>query len=636
MSNAERLRGGLELSAALRTSSLVEAYPEDSLLQDWLESSQKANSAHASHMVVLRIVSTIDTSSDKVLLPASLLEQLIKNELTYPLIFRLSHGATHTHVGVREFSADEGTIVLPEQVLVSLQAKINAPVEVALAQLEKGASVRLRPLSDEYDLTVDWKQALESAFRASFTALTAGQVLRLRSGTQFLVDEVSPGGAICVVDTDLAVDIEALDEAMAQKAVDRSQQTIETFECEYSGKEPRRLRYAWSGKATALELESDDPDVGLVLISDQRNPVCRITYDSHRRKVVVLEAASPVTFDVAVDCASSSAYVLRQVADTADAALAEGEVLCKNCRAAVPKASLVLHERHCLRNNRPCAQCDFVYRRGQSDHHWHCEVCSAGGEGDVERHHRLAHTSETCVCGHVADHISLLRHRATICPSRMVECRFCHERHSQGVLLTDFANRDFTQHESDCGVRTYDCETCHRPVKVRDLEAHQALHDADRLHHRAPRKCANDNCTHTPSASNALELCAECFGPLYSNQDDPQGAKLRSRIKRRYMAQLMTGCGKSWCRNVKCATCTGNKLDFSQAAANAPAPEASVHHFCVSEVQQQRRNMVDSLECEGDYDVAWLCKAVDVAAGDLSKARSWLSREAVRRDEGRS
>src|SRR5690606_5027860 len=129
----------------------------------------------------------------------------------------------------REFSAEEGKVGLSAFLWDALALKTGeegAAVTIQTKSLEKGTYVRLRPLEiTEEDL--DWKHVLELYMR-NFSTLTVNQVLVVpaghgarRSEVRFLVDKLEPEDAVLTVDTDLEVDIEALNEDMARESVKR-------------------------------------------------------------------------------------------------------------------------------------------------------------------------------------------------------------------------------------------------------------------------------------------------------------------------------------------------------------------------------------------------------------------------------
>ena len=161
------------------------------------------------------------------------------------------------HAGIREFSANEGEIGLSPFLMEALGLKehlegkisqqngvvgaLGNPIDltngdivmeeddqiiVHAKQLPKGTYVRLRPLEAGYN-PEDWKSLLERHLRENYTTLTNGEILsvpgdrRTRTAEfRFLVDKFAPeGDGICVVDTDLEVEIEAQNEQQARETV---------------------------------------------------------------------------------------------------------------------------------------------------------------------------------------------------------------------------------------------------------------------------------------------------------------------------------------------------------------------------------------------------------------------------------
>ncbi|KAK1570051.1 ubiquitin fusion degradation protein UFD1-domain-containing protein, partial [Colletotrichum navitas] len=169
-------------------------------------------------------------------------------QLPNPLMFRLvnQNNGNVVYAGIREFSADEGEIALAPYLMEALgilptdfgsETSSNEPLDltddstkhtqprvtVHANQLPKGTYVRLRPLEAGYDPD-DWKSLLERQLRESYTTLTKDSVLSVRGvkgeDFKFLVDKFLPeGDGICVVDTDLEVDIEALNEEQARETM---------------------------------------------------------------------------------------------------------------------------------------------------------------------------------------------------------------------------------------------------------------------------------------------------------------------------------------------------------------------------------------------------------------------------------
>ena len=601
--------------------------------------------------LIVSDISTKDEATDKIILPQSILNDVLgeynNRDLPYPLTFLLRTHNQSTHVGVREFSAQEGTIILSTNVTENLAVKAGMAISVQLVELRKGEVAAFKPLAAGYDLQSDWKTALEGAFRSAYTTLTVGGTVRLRNGMRFLVDKLLPEDAVCIVDTDLEVDIVPLSEEQARQTVKSNAEKAVVLPIELESRQDGESDSAflltnWNSSAQIIiKLDSVSSDAILLLGHTSPTPRAAIWSDmssrAHREIII-----SPSNADleskpiyVVVNTPGRFSLIVTQEPEVKEE-LSADETLCPNCLAHVPKRSLVLHERHCLRNNKRCdfPGCTFVFRAGSEQKHWHCDACGDPGEGSMEIHKERMHTLETCECGETFSNLpTLAHHRATGCPERLVECRFCHLLVPQGDVST-VSYHDVSQglnaHEADCGSRTTECLSCNRIVKLKDLISHMKFHNQARLMRARPSICTNQNCVHSSGLS--LGLCSDCFGPLYITQDDPDSAKLMARIKRKYATQLMSGCGHDYCRNVMCATATGQKLSYTAAVAKIADLRPGRFSFCVNEVMQRKRTVADQLECEGEYSVEWCCQAADRNT-DVSSARAWLGREARRLDE---
>lgn len=191
-------------------------------------------------------------------------------QLPNPLMFRLVNQANGNvvHAGIREFSAPDDAVFLSAYLLEALgidesdltpaqssgtsasdplslvddddddddehdddsneptraaTPKTRPRITIHAKQIPRGTYVRLRPLEAGYD-PGDWKALLERQLRESFTTLTKGAFLSVRGVKgetfRFLIDKFQPeGDGICVVDTDLEVDIEALNEEQARETM---------------------------------------------------------------------------------------------------------------------------------------------------------------------------------------------------------------------------------------------------------------------------------------------------------------------------------------------------------------------------------------------------------------------------------
>lgn len=113
---------------------------------------------------------------DKILLPSSALHVLSQMEVQYPMLFRLTNESKgrKMHVGVMEFSADEGRCYAPHWIMENLLIEEGAFVEVRNLQLPRGSFVKLRPQTSDFLRLTNHKAFLEKQLR-SFSCLTKGE-----------------------------------------------------------------------------------------------------------------------------------------------------------------------------------------------------------------------------------------------------------------------------------------------------------------------------------------------------------------------------------------------------------------------------------------------------------------------------
>ena len=219
------------------------------------------------------------------------------------------------------------------------------------------------------------------------------------------------------------------------------------------------------------------------------------------------------------------------------------------------------------------------------------------------------------------------------------------------------------------GARTTECHLCNKIVRLRDMDTHLKNHDLDRYSRPPPIPCRNVNCGRTQDvcsmngdtragsrmgqgSGNDIHLCSVCYGPLYVSMYDPEGKALRRRIERRYLQQLVTGCGKGWCRDEFCKSGRktlgiGGSVGTKEALPMikpyldglAKGNVATPLHFCVDEKSQKQRTLAEMLAAEegltmkGGYELEWCIGAVEAAKGDLDGARQWLKNWAPARGD---
>ncbi|KAI2792129.1 hypothetical protein POX_b02165 [Penicillium oxalicum] len=705
--------------------------------------------------------------------------------LPHPLTFRIVNPQNNRFVyaGIREFSATENEVVLStllrealgindggddtrshgadagdgdhEQDVAVQSGDERAVVTVHAKQLPKGTYVRLRPLEAGYD-PEDWKALLERYMRDNFTTLTTGEILTVpgtrNESFRFLLDKVYPeGDGICVVDTDLEVDIVALSEEQAretlQKRLERAARAPGTTDGSSVGgtislqeeivAQVRPGEYVdyelrdWDRHgALEIELASDEPNVYLFAsplgARQQGHPRADMhvwgdyssdlskkfhirptnvalegaeaiyisayasALESHVEALVSSSSSQPLKYTLRVKARAEAEMGTKAQEDLGQEDHAPGDAQCQNCQQWVPERTLVLHENFCLRNNILCPKCGNVFQKRSPEwaNHWHCSHDSSHGNDAVSKqsHDTIYHTPHNCPdCDAQFDGLpGLAQHRTTDCPGKLILCQFCHLLVPQrGDSDSDFHDPEvvlsgLTPHELVDGGRTTECHLCSKIVRLRDMNTHLRHHDLERISRPPPQICLNQNCGRTLSSGSggnkSLGLCSICFGPLYVDTYDPEGKALRRRIERRYLSQLMSGCGKGWCQNSYCKTgkshLPSNPDDSGSAGTLSVAeitaitrplvdpihvhpdiPNTAPFYFCTDETGQHRRNLAELVAAQGvadshdnsaeqtttnpkkTYDLAWCVAAAEAAGGDLDKMREWLSRWAPAKGE---
>lgn len=696
-------------------------------------------------------------------------------QLPHPLTFRLVNpdNGRVVYAGIREFSAEEGELVLSSFLKEALgletkstessrqgspdgDAETNNGVDtdgtslkitVHAKQLPKGTFVKLRPLEAGYD-PEDWKSLLEEHLRSNFTTLTNGEVLVVHGGRasngkredfRFLVDGFKPeGDGICVVDTDLEVDIEALNEEQARetlkKIMAKRQRAPGTSEGSSAGGNIDLFKaqegQVLDGEYVDYDLSSWDRTQGLEIslsaVDEESEIDVFVSPFSARQRVrpredehvfadfsnnypkrirlqptnVELEDAEALYISVRAYPSQDPSPTPKQFhlkvniydpQSTSETGETNGvdsahhtsdEVQCKNCLQWVPKSSLFLHENFCLRNNIICPQgCGQVFQK-RSDafkNHWHCPHDTFSGNTPIskQKHDALYHLPQTCPsCDMGFPSMPMLAtHKVTECPGKLILCRFCHLQVPQEGDPTEPPNPEvvlsgLTPHELADGSRTTECHLCSKIVRFRDMDTHLRHHDLERLSRPPPRVCRNINCGRTQDGvsktgdtragtrkgqgpGNEIGLCSVCFVPLYVSLHDPEGKALKRRIERRYLSQLLTGCGKPWCKNDFCRTGRKKTTGVDKAVPTKDAIplvkpfldgmdgrgyQTSLH-FCTDEANQKRRMLAEMLSAEkgiegkGGYDLPWCVAALEAEGGDVDKARGWLKGWAPQRSE---
>lgn len=213
-------------------------------------------------------------AGNRIILPPSVLEKLQQAGAEGPYLFEVTdlEGNLRSHVGVLEFIAQEETCYLPSWVLQKLRSQEGDVLQISLRKLPKATSLRLRPATVAFHRIFDQKTLLEKWLR-HFAAITDGDSLSVEDGGQSYsleVLEVLPGGAACVIDTDVEVefatpkDAEAAAsrarsrEAEAEKA--KSAAAEQPEQCPPEGKAASNIR-VFTGNGRRIDGEAAEPYV---------------------------------------------------------------------------------------------------------------------------------------------------------------------------------------------------------------------------------------------------------------------------------------------------------------------------------------------------------------------------------------
>lgn len=147
---------------------------------------------------------------NRILMPASALQRLMSMNIKYPMVFEIRnpYSDRSSHCGVLEFSAEEGSVFLPDWMMKNLQLQYGNLVTLKSTALPKGTFMKIQPHTMKFLGISDPKSALEAALR-DFSCLTIGDTIMLtHDQNHYYIDilETKPSDAISVFETDCEVD----------------------------------------------------------------------------------------------------------------------------------------------------------------------------------------------------------------------------------------------------------------------------------------------------------------------------------------------------------------------------------------------------------------------------------------------
>lgn len=153
--------------------------------------------------------------ADKVTLPHSAASELSAASKNGALFFELSAAgsSTRTHASLLDFSASEGTIGLPAEVLrclgLSADANVRAEIGVRYTPLRKGTFARVQPVSSQFRADVDDVKVLLEREMHLRTTLSVGDAIEVGDEKRHTLRilELRPEDAVSLIDTDLEVEV---------------------------------------------------------------------------------------------------------------------------------------------------------------------------------------------------------------------------------------------------------------------------------------------------------------------------------------------------------------------------------------------------------------------------------------------
>ncbi|KAF4516954.1 hypothetical protein B566_EDAN005555 [Ephemera danica] len=146
----------------------------------------------------------------KIIMPPSALEQLSRQRIVYPMLFKLSCESTGrtTHCGVLEFVADEGKVYLPNWMMHNLLLEESSLLVVESVSLPVATFSKFQPQTVDFLDISNPKAVLENALR-NFACLSTGDIISISYNArvyELCVLESKPGPAVSIIECDMNVE----------------------------------------------------------------------------------------------------------------------------------------------------------------------------------------------------------------------------------------------------------------------------------------------------------------------------------------------------------------------------------------------------------------------------------------------
>lgn len=439
-----------------------------------------------------------------------------------------------THSGVLEFTATEGFAEIPPQVWQNLFPDNNQSplIRVRYVRLPKGTYAKLQPEVLGFSDIPNHRAVLETTLRQHAT-LSEGDILIVHHGGidyRLRVLELKPGSSISVLETDIEVDIIepsvvagtmsqgmliplvlgklemgivevgkynyykfSIDSKIANATANREMNILVKLVLDngdtlgdadlYISRHPllfpTQHQYQWSSHDVGTKIVSLT-EGGVSLAADIYS-IGVFGFRGTSKYKIIIECQSSVQLEaMGQKLGTASAIAAKSGASSQPGADSEQ---CQNCKQFIPTRTIALHEAYCRRHNVVCQHkgCGAILRRDEVGKHVHCLKCGRTfQQEEMEKHMKVFHEPLHCRCGEVLEKEKMVIHQSSVCPLRMISCRFCGDMVQAGNAADHARDRirGYSQHESLCGCRTAPCDTCGRAVMLKEMDLHRvAVHE---------------------------------------------------------------------------------------------------------------------------------------------------------------
>ncbi|KAJ0971515.1 hypothetical protein J5N97_019474 [Dioscorea zingiberensis] len=477
--------------------------------------------------------SCCDGYGDKIKLPPSCFSELSEQGALDkgPMYFRLSkldehassgsdisgHTPGRTYSGVLEFTATEGSVELPPHVWSNLFSGDSPDVplvDVSYVSLPKGTYAKLQPEDMGFFDIPNHKAVLETTLRRHAT-LSQGDIFTVNHGElvyKLRVLDLEPASSVSVLETDIQVDIEGTysdsngnknQYALIPLVLGKSESgTVEEGKFNYYKflieDNTREKIASWTANLEVrIEVDSCDGDTNVYV---SRHPLVFPTphlheWSSHEmgsKTLILNQKGSNIVagtysigvfgfkgltkYNICVMITSNNVHRVGEQANTSSQ-LESDSTECRNCRRLISNRTILLHEAYCIRHNVLCQHdgCGVVLKKEEAENHVHCTKCGRGLlQGEMEKHMKVFHEPIHCSCGIMLEKEDMVQHQTSVCPLRLITCRFCGDMVQAGSLAVDARDRlrGLSEHESICGSRTAPCDSCGRSVMLKEMDIH--------------------------------------------------------------------------------------------------------------------------------------------------------------------